>query len=289
MTTRIYLEQGSADWLAHRQQYRNASETPAVMEASPWMTPYQLWELRTGRRQQEVTYPMERGLRLEAPARAAYEALTGHVVQPITLVEGDYSASLDGLTFDGSLLVEIKSPVRGASSTLWEQVSQGEVPEHYRVQVQHQLMVSGAGQAELFVYDEDLGKGIALPIYPDPQTHEAIRAAWDLFMPHIEADTPPELTERDKLVRDDPAWLAAAETFVQRKSALDAAKSAADEARAVLLELADHPCVTGGRVTVTRYFKKGAVDYRKAATDAGADLEAYRQTGAMDVRVTLGA
>ncbi|MBK6741429.1 MAG: hypothetical protein IPG64_28025 [Haliea sp.] len=51
------------------------------------MTPYQLWELRTGRRQQEVTHPMERGLRLEHPARVAYEALTGHVVQPITLVE----------------------------------------------------------------------------------------------------------------------------------------------------------------------------------------------------------
>ena len=95
MATRIYLEQGSADWLAHRQQYRNASETPAVMGASPWMTTYQLWELRTGRRQQEVTYPMERGLRLEPAARAAYEEMTGHVVQPITLVEGDYSASLD--------------------------------------------------------------------------------------------------------------------------------------------------------------------------------------------------
>lgn len=287
MTTRIYLEQGSADWLAHRQQYRNASETPAVMGASPWMTPYQLWELRTGRRQQEVTYPMERGLRLERPARAAYEALTGRVVQPITLVEGDYSASLDGLTFDGSLLLEIKSPVRGAGSTLWEQVSQGEVPEHYRLQVQHQLMVSGAEQAELFVYDEDLGKGIALPIHPDPASHEAIRAAWDRFMPHIEEDTPPELTERDRLVRDDPAWLAAAEAFAQRKSALDAAKAELDQARSALLELADHPGVTGGGVTVTRYFKKGAVDYRKAATDAGVDLEAYRKAGTTDVRVTV--
>ncbi|MCB1666530.1 MAG: YqaJ viral recombinase family protein [Pseudomonadales bacterium] len=289
MTTRIYLEQGSADWLAHRQQYRNASETPAVMGVSPWMSPYQLWELRTGRRQQEVTYPMERGLRLEQPARVAYEALTGHVVQPITLVEGDYSASLDGLTFDGSLLVEIKCPVRGAGSTLWEQISQGEVPEHYRLQVQHQLMVSGAEQAELFVYDEELGKGIVLPIPPDPASHEAIRAAWDLFMPHIEADTPPELTERDRLVRDDPAWLAAAETFARRKSALDAAKSAADEARAALLELADHPSVTGGGVTVTRFVRKGSVDYRKAAVDSGIDTEPYRKPGGVDVRITVGS
>ena len=289
MTTRIYLEQGSADWLAHRQLYRNASETPAVMGASPWMTPYQLWELRTGRRQQAVTYPMERGLRLEPAARAAYEEMTGHVVQPITLVEGDYSASLDGLTFDGSLLVEIKCPVRGAGSTLWEQVSQGEAPEHYRFQVQHQLMVSGAELAELFVYDEDLGKGIALPIHADPESYEAIRVAWDRFMPHIEADTPPELTERDRLVRDDAAWLAAAEAFTQRKSALDAAKSAADEARAALLELADHPSVTGGGVTVTRFARKGSVDYRKAAADSGIDTEPYRKPGGVDVRITVAS
>jgi hypothetical protein len=45
--------------------------------------------------------------------------------------------------------------------------------------------------------------------------------------------------------------------------------------------------VTGAGVTVTRFFKKGAVDYRKAATDAGADLEAYRKPGADDVRVTV--
>lgn len=288
MTTRIYLKQGSAEWLAHRQQYRNASETPAVMGVSPWMTPYQLWELRTGRQQQEVTYPMERGLRLEPAARAAYEEMTGHVVQPITLVDGGYSASLDGLTFDGSLLLEIKCPVRGASSTLWEQVSQGEVPEHYRLQVQHQLMVSGAEQAELFVYDEDLGKGIALPIHADPESHEAIRAAWDRFMPHLEADTPPELTERDRVVRDDPDWLEAAEAFTQRKLALDAAKSAADEARAALLELADHPSVTGGGVTVTRFVRKGSVDYRKAAGYAGVDVEDYRRAGTMDARVTIG-
>ena len=86
MTTRIYLEQGSADWLAHRQLYRNASETPAVMGASPWMTPYQLWELRTGRRQQEVTYPMERGLRLEQPARVGvwHRAINGTLRKRLT-------------------------------------------------------------------------------------------------------------------------------------------------------------------------------------------------------------
>ncbi|MBK7955349.1 MAG: YqaJ viral recombinase family protein [Candidatus Accumulibacter sp.] len=54
----------------------------------------QLWELRTGRRQPEVNAAMARGTALEPQARAAYEALTGHVMQPLVLVDGAYSASL---------------------------------------------------------------------------------------------------------------------------------------------------------------------------------------------------
>ncbi|MDG0980881.1 MAG: hypothetical protein P8O79_14225 [Halieaceae bacterium] len=74
--------------------------------------------------------------------------------------------------------------------------------------------------------------------------------------------------------------------YVARKAAMDNAKRELDEARAALLELADHPSVTGGGVTVTRFFKKGAIDYRRAATDASADLQAYRKADTNDTRIT---
>lgn len=287
MTTYIQLEQGSSKWLEHRKQYRNASETPAVMGASPWVTPFQLWELRTGRREQQINYAMRRGSALEPAARAAYEALTGHIIQPRVVVDGEYSASLDGITFDGELIVEIKVPMKGAASDLWQGVASGEVPQHYWLQVQHQLMVSGAKQAELFVYDGDSQQGIGTTVNADPKAFADIRTAWDAFMVHIETDTPPELTERDKQVRTDAEWVEAAAVYVARKEAMDSAKAELERARAALLALANHPSVTGGGVTVSRFFKKGAVDYRKAATETGADLEAYRKQGATDVRVTV--
>ncbi|MBK7416389.1 MAG: YqaJ viral recombinase family protein [Dechloromonas sp.] len=112
MSAIVKLVQGSPEWHEHRAKYRNASETAIVMGESPWQTPFQIWELRTGRRQQEVNAAMARGTALEPRARAAYEALTGHVMQPLVLVEGDYSASLDGLSFEGDLLVEIKCPIK---------------------------------------------------------------------------------------------------------------------------------------------------------------------------------
>jgi hypothetical protein len=55
----------------------------------------------------QVNSAMLRGTQLKPSARAAYEARTGLVMQPLVLVR-EYSASLDGLTLGGERIVEIK-------------------------------------------------------------------------------------------------------------------------------------------------------------------------------------
>lgn len=156
----INLPQGSNEWHQHRLHHRNASETAIVMGVSPWMTPFELWELRTDRRTQSVNAAMHRGTQLEPEARAAYEATTGHVMQPLVLVDGEYSASLDGMTLDGKLVVEIKCPFRGQHSKLWQHALAGEIPTHYGWQIQHQLMVSKAEIANFYVYDSEFRHGL---------------------------------------------------------------------------------------------------------------------------------
>jgi hypothetical protein len=54
---------------------------------------------------------MRHGSELEPVARAAYERQTGLVMQPLVVVEGEYSASLDGITLAGERILEIKCPV----------------------------------------------------------------------------------------------------------------------------------------------------------------------------------
>jgi hypothetical protein len=44
---------------------------------------------------------MLHGTQLEPAARAAYEHLTGLIMRPLVLVDGEYSASLDGMTLVG--------------------------------------------------------------------------------------------------------------------------------------------------------------------------------------------
>jgi hypothetical protein len=51
------------------------------------------------------------------------------------------------------LIVEIKCPVRGCTSTLWK----AQIPAHYD---EHQLMVSKAAMAHLYVFDGEQQEGL---------------------------------------------------------------------------------------------------------------------------------
>ena len=285
MSAILKLVQGTPAWHAHRAQFRNASESAAVMGLSPWQTPYQLWQVRTGRMEVPVTAPMRHGTEMEPKARAAYEEQTGLIMQPLVLTDGDYSASLDGITLEGDLLLEVKCPYKGQSSSLWQAVSVGEVPEHYRIQVQHQLMVAGATLAHLWVFDGS--EGILVEIRRDEATVAAIRAAWDVFQKYLDSDTPPPLTERDTVERTDPVWQLAAGLYVSAKRKADEATAELEKAKERLVELASHVSESGFGVTVSRYFKQGNVDYKKVPALKGVDLNAYRGAGRQEVRVTI--
>lgn len=285
MSQIIRLTQGTPEWLAHRQLYRNASETAAVLGFSPWLTPYQLWLQRTGRATQEVTPAMQRGTELEAAARDAYEAETGHIMEPLVMTSGEYSASLDGITLDGCLALEIKCPMRGRESSLWQTVSSCAVPVHYYWQIQHQLMVSGAECIHLFVYDG--GKGLLLEQQPEPECWDTIHQGWDAFMACVKTDRAPALTAGDTLARSDEPWREAAETLIKLKQAADIASAAADEAKAKLIALASHTSESGHGVSVTRFWKNGSVDFKRVPEVAGVDLEQYRGKAREEVRVTF--
>ena len=285
MSAIVQLVQGSEAWHAHRRGLRNASETPAVLGISPWVTPYQLWLLKTGRAEQAVNTAMQRGTALEPLARHAYEVETGHVMQPLVLQDGLYSASLDGMTLAGDLIVEIKVPYRGQGSSLWQSVEGGEVPGYYAMQVQHQLMVSGAGQAHLWVFDGQ--RGLLHVVEHDPAAVEAIRAAWDGFAVFLDTDTPPPLVEADARQRDDEGWQLAAMAFVGAKREVEAATARLEATREALVGLATHPKEVGAGVTVTRFWKAGSVDYKKVVELKGVDLERYRGKAREEVRVTI--
>lgn len=285
--TIIQLTQGSQEWLDYRRTMRNASETAAVLGVSPWCTPYQLWLLKTGRSVTKANAAMQRGTDLEPAARLAYEAETGNIMQPLVLQDGLYSASLDGMTLDGDLIVEIKCPYKGQASTLWNDVVVGHVPDHYAAQVQHQLMVSGARLAHLYVFDGT--QGLLRPIEPIDHAVQRIRDGWDQFQVYLDTDTPPPLTDADVVQRNDADWMDAAGAFNAAKQAADLADEAVTKARDALVALAQHPKEQGAGVSVTRFWKAGAVNYKAVPELKDINLEKYRGKLREEVRVTTVA
>lgn len=283
--TIVALPQGSPEWHCYRQSRRNASESVAVLRLNPWITSYQLWLTKTGRFEPPVTQAMQRGTDLEPVARAAYEAETGLVMQPLVLEAGAYSASLDGMTVEGELIVEIKCRLRGTRSDLWEDVRQGQVPKHYTVQVQHQMMASGAATAHLWVFDGQ--QGMLHAIGRDAALMERIQNGWEGFQRYLDQDIPPPLSEADTRQRSDDAWRQAAQAFAQSKQRADEAAAALEAARAQSITLAQHPREQGAGVTVTRDWKQGGVDYKRIPELKTVDLDLFRRRASEEVRITV--
>lgn len=284
MSAILKLVQGSPEWHTHRQTKRNASESAALLGISPWVTPYQLWLLKTGRKTQPTTAAMSHGTAMEPTARSAYELHTGNVVQPLVMQDGAYSASLDGISLQGDLIVEVKCPVRGRNSTLWREAETGQLPGHYVAQVQHQLMVSGATTAHLWIFNGE--QGLMRVLERDEIAMTVIRAAWDAFQPYLDRDTPPPLVDADTVQREDAAWVKSAREYLRAKQAANESHEVLERAKDALVALADHPREQGSGVSVTRFWKSGAVDYKKVIELDGVDLEQYRGKGREEVRVT---
>ena len=176
--------------LAQRRAQRHASESATVMGASPWQTQQQLWRVKTGRSGAPLPPPgLSSCAELASAARDAYHARTGFRLRPLEVVEGEYAATMDGVLLEGQLIVEIKCPLAGRASALWQDAVLGRIPPHYQWQLQHQLMVSGARLAHFYVFD---GRdGVLIEQSPDPGRHASLRWRWDTFMHYVHTDRPP--------------------------------------------------------------------------------------------------
>ena len=282
------LEQGSTAWHQHRALHANASEAAAVMGVSPWEpdTWFKLWQLKTGRVQRPSAAPhVRRGADMEAKARAVYEKLTGNIMQPMVLQkDGWLSASLDGISFHGDLILEIKCPPGGEGSHTWRQALTGSIPNYYHWQLQHQLHVADVPVVHFWVFDGE--KGLLVEQASNRDDQQQLLTKWREFWRYIENDTPPELTDKDTLARDDPEWTSAANAYRAAKKALRLAQESAEAARRALIELAHHPRVTGAGVTVTKYWQEGRVNYAAIPELKALELDKYRSPKTQQIRIT---
>lgn len=255
-----------------------ASETPIVTRRSPFNS----WEgLRRVKRGENVkqTAAMAHGHQHEHEARLWAAAETGFLFTPVCVEDGDYAASLDG--FDELSIAEIKCPFKGKQSDTWILAERGLIRPDYDDQIIHQMAVSGAEVCYFTVYDAQSKHGIIIERQFDADLWKKLQAQWDEFWPwHLTDDPDPAIN-----LRTDEQWREAAAYFTAAKRQADNFARIAEQYRADLITMAGDDSAVGAGVKVTRFEKKGSIDYKKATV--GMDVESFRKPSTFETRITI--
>ncbi len=201
----LNLIQGSAEWHAHRSASRNASDAPAVMGCSPYVTRTALLQQRHTGITPEVTADQQRrfddGHAIEAAQLPGAETVIGETLYPVTgfaIVDGlKLSASFDGLTLGEDTAYECKTlndTLRAALPNAGpDDNDAANLPVQYRIQMEQQLAVC-AGERVLFVAANRDGSDVRRCWYtPDPALRADLLAAWRQFDADAAAYVMPEV------------------------------------------------------------------------------------------------
>lgn len=197
------LIQGTPEWHAYRAQHFNASDAPAMLGCSPYKTRAELiQETATGIGKEIDAFTQkifDDGHRYEALARPLAEKIIGEDLYPVTGSEGKYSASFDGLTLDEAIGFEHKSLNDELRAAMVDGCTGADLPKVYRVQMEQQCMVSGAGSI-LFIASKWDGDVLAEARHcwytPDLALRAEIVAGWEQFEADVAAYVPLEQVEK---------------------------------------------------------------------------------------------
>jgi len=179
----VKLVQGSPEWHVFRAKHHTASEAPAMMGASQYMSRDELLKQKKfGEEKTPDSFLQslyDKGHEAEKLARVILEENLGDEFYPATGVDDDdyLSASFDGITMDEETLFEHKL----CNQNLDAQISTGELPPHYYWQLEHQLLVSGALRVVFVCSDGTRENWSQLTYESKPERRAALLAGWKQF------------------------------------------------------------------------------------------------------------
>lgn len=183
--------QGSDAWHALRAKHFTASEASAMMGVSKHQTRTDLIKRKATGLAEEIDAATQRrfddGHAAEAAARPIVEGIIKEDLYPVTMtadVNGlPLLASMDGLTMLGDIGWETKL----LNQDLRAAVEAGALDEHYTVQMEQQLMVSGAGRIYFTTTDGPPESTFGMWYDTNPALRERIVAGWQQFAKDVAA------------------------------------------------------------------------------------------------------
>ena len=276
------LIQGSPEWHQHRANHWNASDAAAMLGISPHKTRSELLhEYHTGISKEPDWMTQERfneGHRTEALARPIMERIIGEALSPVTVSDGKFSASCDGLTFNDDIAFEHKLLNEGLAAA----IRSNELPEYHQPQAQQILMITGAKELYFCCSDGTSDNMQWMVVKPIKAWGKRLIDGWAQFEKDLKSYVPPEIEEKPIA----EAVIALPALFVQIKgevttSNLPAFVGAADQFLANIkteLETDQDFADAEANVKACDTAEKGIEAAKKAITAQVADIDTVMRT-----------
>lgn len=284
------MEQKSPAWHNERTTGIGGSEIAIILGLSPYKTPYQLWQEKTGQVIPEdiSNRPhVVRGILGEKVARLILERDTLHSYTPKTWkIEGTpFRCSDDGYSADLETILEIKCMARAYH----EKVKlEGVIPEFYVSQCQYNLAVSKAKKCLFVSFVPETEELVKVEVYPDLEMQKMLlKAAKDFWDKHVVPRIPPEFTDKDFVVLQDDEFETLSLNWKQLKAQMKILDENLTETESKLKEFAaKHPAIMGEILKITRFTRRGNIDYAAIKELGSVDLEQYRKPETTSYRIT---
>ena len=285
--------QNSKEWDELRKKKIGASDVSIIMGVSEFMTPFQLWQQKTGKveKQEGENFIQNKGHKKEAKARAMFELITDREWPPVVCLHTEHEflmASLDG--YNEELNENWECKFLGKED--FENLQKGIIPQKYFPQIQAQMATTGAIACNLTGINEEdktCTQKVNIDIeYIQTKMYPEVFKFWECVEKGIE----PEKCDRDIIDlsgnKDLVNLLARYEAV---KKDLSEAEALEEELKKEIFAIAKAPrnVCNGIKITTSAPVVKTTYDIDKIAEDFKVDLTKYstQKTQAGKKSITL--
>lgn len=203
----VAAKQRTPEWHEQRRSGIGSSDAPIIAGVTPWGDIHELWLQKLGLAPEvEQNEPMRWGRLLEDAVADGYVEMTGNRLRRMNLVQRSREhpwmlASIDRAIIGRRRLVEIKTARFKHDD--WGLAGTDQVPDSVKVQVIHQMIVTGYREADVAV----LFSGSDLQLYSvgyDQPLADGLVTMEEAFWHYVETRTqPPKVGPVSIVVRED--------------------------------------------------------------------------------------
>ncbi len=276
------------------------SDTPTIMGVNPYETPLELWETKTGRRQQPETTPaMMRGTVLEPLIAELYAEKTGRKIRRVnTLLRHPQHAWLTG-NIDREILNDGRGPgileIKAPGLQVFGKAKREGLPPAYGLQLQHYLAVSGRKWGAFAVFNSEKWEMIFFDIDADPELQNIIIARDCEFWQCVQEDRPPVIDVTPTLelptvgpselvTIDSPVWKEAVDRLREAREIKAEAEALEEQAKAEIQNIMTAAGASVAEGAGARFYWKESpgrvtVDNKRLLKEKPDIYAAYAKTG----------